>query len=381
VPADLARIPWPLAFRKVDHHLTDEGVAMTRRVSIRMLALVALLGGLIAWPGTASAHEKWFYDATPHQTRWEKAFGFSGILGVGAAVTLTVLAGLAWRARRGRDLIPGPTALGATESGRARFYAIVPLILGIHVGVPLLVLAIKGELFSPNNQLRGPWIYWVGVVQIAVGLSFLYGGMTRLAGVALGVLWLVGSGLFGLEPMLENAHYLGFAAFFALAGRGPYAIDRLLFPALEPSPQLARRALPSLRLGLGLGLAVVAFTEKLANPELSRAFLEKYPLNFTAWIGLPMSDELFVLCAGTTELVIGLCLMFGFFPRTIILTAWVFINMSLTVFDWVELVGHLPMYGVMAVLLIWTPAEEDQRLWVQGVLGTSEGGRTSFNDR
>ena len=82
-----------------------------------------------------------------------------------------------------------------------------------------------------------------------------------------------------------------------------------------------------------------------------------------------MSDELFALCAGATELVIGLWTMFGLFPRVIIATAWIFINMTLTVFNWVELLGHLPLYGVMAVLLIWTPTEEDQRLWVRGVLG------------
>jgi hypothetical protein len=143
--------------------------------------------------------------------------------------------------------------------------------------------------------------------------------------------------------MLENAHYLGFAAFFVLTGRGPYAIDRLLFPALEPSAYLACLAMPSLRIGLGVGLAVVACTEKLANPALARAFLEQYPLNFTAWLGLPMSNDVFVLCAGTTELVIGFCLLGGFFPRTILLTAWLFINMTLTIFDWVELVGHLPL--------------------------------------
>jgi hypothetical protein len=72
--------------------------------------------------------------------------------------------------------------------------------------------------------------------------------------------------------MLENAHYLGFAAFFVLAGRGPYAIDRLLFPALEPSTQLAGWAMPSLRIGLGLGLAVVAFTEKLASVRRKKRF-------------------------------------------------------------------------------------------------------------
>jgi hypothetical protein len=58
------------------------------------------------------------------------------------------------------------------------------------------------------------------------------------------------------------------------------------------------------------------------------------------------------VCAGTTELCIGLCLLCGFFPRTIVVTAWLFINMMLTIFDWVELAGHLPLYGVMGVLLI-----------------------------
>ncbi len=340
----------------------------TQRSNIRNYTLLALVAGYIACPSVAHAHEKWFLDAEPHPVRWESTLRFPEIVGIGIGVGLTVLVGLAWRARRGRDLIPGPEILGASEAGRARFYSLVPLILAVHVGLPLLVLALKGNLFSPNNELHGVWRYWLGVVQIGVGLSFVYGGMARLAGAALGLLWLVGIGVFGLVPMLENAHYFGFAAFFFLAGRGPYAIDRLLFPALEPSPRLARLAMPSLRIGLGLGLTVVAFTEKLANAELSRAFLEKYPLNFTAWVGMPMSDELFVLCAGATELLIGLCLLFGFFPRTIILTAWIFINITLTIFDWVELVGHLPLYGAMAVLLIWTPSGEDQRLWAEGVL-------------
>jgi hypothetical protein len=55
------------------------------------------------------------------------------------------------------------------------------------------------------------------------------------------------------------------------------------------------------------------------------------------------------------------------------LASWIFINMTLTVFNWVELLGHLPLYGVMAVLLIWPPTEEDQRLWVRGMLGHDQG--------
>jgi len=29
----------------------------------------------------------------------------------------------------------------------------------------------------------------------------------------------------------------------------------------------------------------------------------------------------------------------------------------------------LPLYGVMGILLIWTPNDDDQRLWIEGVLG------------
>ena len=330
----------------------------------RYIALIALFG----FPCAAYAHEKWFADAKAHPTHWEQLVSFPQIVGVSLALAATIVLALVWRKSGGHALLPGPEALGASPDGRARFYALAPLILGIHVGLPLLVLGINGQLFSPNNPLAGPWLYWLGVIQIGIGLSLLYGGLARLGGAALCLLWLIGAGLVGLESMLENAHYLGFGAFFMLTGRGPYAVDRLLFPAIEPTPQLSNLAMPCLRIGTGLGLMIVAFTEKLANPELARAFLQHHPLNFTAWLHMPMSDDIFILCAGSTELVIGLCLIFGIFPRLIVASAWVLINMSLTVFTWVELVGHLPLYGVMAMLLVWTPQEEDQRLWAEGVL-------------
>jgi uncharacterized membrane protein YphA (DoxX/SURF4 family) len=274
-----------------------------------------------------------------------------------------------------------PYHLHHEQLTRHSVHALVPCILGIHVGLPLIVLGIRGEIFSPNNGIEGASRYWLGLAELGVGLGLLYGALTRLVSGVLAGTWIVGMGLIGLEPMLENLHYLGFAAFFFPTGRGPYAIDRLLFPALEPPPAPSRRAMSSLRVATGLSLIVVAFTEKLANPQLAMAFLQHYPLNFTPWIGLPMSDERFALCAGTTELAIGLWTVFGLFPRVIIATAWIFINLTLTVFNWVELLGHLPLYGVMAVLLIWTPTEEDQCLWVRGIFGHDQGARAEQPSR
>jgi uncharacterized membrane protein YphA (DoxX/SURF4 family) len=351
-------------------------IGVDRRRRIRLLPLAVSLAGIVG-ADAANAHEKWFYDAASLPTRWETAIQLPAFAGIAVAVALTIAAWLVWRARGERDLIPGPEFLGATEEGRTRFYAVVPLIVGIHIALPLIVLGIQGDLFSPSNALHGASRYWLGVAQIGVGVSVLYGALTRLAGVALAALWLAGIGIVGLEPMLENVHVLGFAAFFFMAGRGPYSVDRALFPALEPSPRLTRWAMTAIRVGTGLSLVVVSFTEKLANQELAVAFLKKYPLNFTGWMGLPMSDDLFAVCAGTTELVIGLWLMLGLFPRVIIVTAWLFINMTLTVFNWVELLGHLPVYGVMSVVLVWAPGGADQRLWIRGVLGAERNGGPS----
>jgi uncharacterized membrane protein YphA (DoxX/SURF4 family) len=91
-------------------------------------------------------------------------------------------------------------------------------------------------------------------------------------------------------------------------------------------------AIPALRIGLGLSLVVVAFTEKFANIPLAIVVPAKYPLNFTQALGIPMSDELFVLCAGSVELLAGLLILFGIFPREIVLVAWVPINMTLAIF-------------------------------------------------
>jgi uncharacterized membrane protein YphA (DoxX/SURF4 family) len=263
--------------------------------------------------------------------------------------------------------VPGPENFGATDERRSALYGLIPAILGVHVAVPLLVGGVQGQLFSPNNQLSGVPMYAIGLAQTGIALAIFYGALTRIAAVALGVLWLAGVFIVGLEPMLDSAMYLGFAAFFFLAGRGPISIDRLILPPLEPSAQLMEKAVPALRAGLGLSLVFVAFTEKFANIPLASDFLQRYPLNFTSALGVPLSNETFILCAGAVELLVGLWILFGIFPREIILIAWVPINLTLTIFNWTELIGHLPIYGTLAVLVVWSPGRENLRLWLSGL--------------
>ena len=315
------------------------------------------------------AHEKWFVAGTPPALAPNGFFSAFCLSAVAVAVAITALAAFLWRRRGRRDAIPGPERLGATDDGLARFYSWVPVVIGVHFAVPLLVLGVQGRLFSPNNVLVAPWIFILGTWQIAIALSFLYGGLTRVFAASLAVLWFIAGLLLGWETAFENLHYLGAAVFFFCKGRGPYSIDRMLFPGLEPSRALAKHGLKLLRISMGAGFVFVAFTEKLANPALAQTFLVQFPLNFTAATGFPLSHEAFIWCAGTTELLIGLFLAFGIFPRLIIVAAWGVINLTLTIFSWVELVGHLPIYGIMAVLLVWAPSEKTSRLMRRGMFG------------
>lgn len=314
-----------------------------------------------------SAHEKWFHETANYGLRWDLFWRPLPLTFIGMVLLVTLAAGFWWRKRGQTGFVPGPESFGSTDDRRAAFYGLIPVILGIHVAVPLLVSGVQGELLTPNNKLPGIWMYALGLAQTGIALALFYGALTRFAAVALAALWTTGIFIAGLEPMLENSLYLGLAAFFFLAGRGPVSIDRLLVPRLEPSAEQMKRAIPALRIGLGLSLVFVAFTEKFANIPLATAFLERYPLNFTTYLGIPMSTETFILCAGAVELLVGLWILFGIFPREIILIAWIPINLTLTIFNWAELIGHLPIYGTLAVLLVWSASRENKSLWLSGL--------------
>lgn len=331
--------------------------------------LAALLLGIAValCPIAADAHEKWFIDAAKYPLRWDLFFSAGPLACVIAVGALTAALTLLWRARGQRDFIPPPERFGATPQGRRIVYALLPLIIGLHVAIPLFYNGSHGVLLSPNVRLHGAPAYLCGLVEIWIALSLFYGGLARLAALVLVALWIAGIALAGLQSMLDNALYLGVAAFFFLVGRGPIAIDRFMFPRLEPPAAFARHALTALRAGIGASFIIVAFTEKLANLPLALAFLQRYPLNFTASLGAPLSDRAFVLGAGSVELLVGLCLLFGLFPREIIIIAWLPINLTLTYFNTTELIGHLPIYGIMALLLIWIPGRANLDEWTEGL--------------
>lgn len=295
---------------------------------------------------------------------WDSFFHPLPILFLIGSLIFTLITWLIWKKNQKQDFIPGPKRLGASNKSLKKFYGWVPVILGVHIAIALLINGSQGRIFFSHYQLENIWSNWIGLIEIMIALSFFYGGLTRPAAALLGCLWLFGMDLIGILPMIKSIQYFAYAGFFYLAGRGPYAIDRILFPILEPQENYTNYALLFLRIGIGLNLIVFGFTEKFANISSETSFMKNHVfLNFTA-----IPNEIFVLFAGAFEVLGGLLIIFGIFPRMVALISLICINASLTIYNWNELIDYLPINAALAILLIWEPNNPKQKLlWVEGL--------------
>jgi len=306
------------------------------------------------------AHAKWFIDPSQFPLRLDSTAVERTVVAIGVALAAIAGAFLFDRLLRARSRSTPPPQLTGTRGDLRNLLSWLLLILALHASVPLVVAGVQRQLFVPNLSM--PWTFVGGVIgltQIVIALGFAYGVLTRVAALALAILFPAGAVFFGPVEMIEQLHMLGIAVALGVLGRGTFSFDGIL--AL-PRPQLRNwipAAIPAMRVLAGLGMVWVGFTEKLWNVPLAVAFLERYPLNFMPALGFTsFSNADFAVAAGIAEVSIGALIASGFLTRWVILAAWVPFNLTLPYLGWVELVGHLPIYGIMAVLLFWGNGRE-----------------------
>jgi hypothetical protein len=308
-------------------------------------------------------HERWFIDEAKFPVQFDTWSSPNSLIPIAVAVGITIVATIVWRARGRHTVVPGPIALGMPWENYVRLLTWVPLVIGLHMGVTLLVSGVSRQLFVPNlvlpvNLLGGV----LGMVEIAIALAFIYGALARPAAAVLAFVWLIGMLVFGPLRLIEHTEILGVAFFLFATGRGPLAFDMALDKLNKPIGPLIPYAVPVLRIALGIGLTVVAFTEKLWNIPMGLAFLSEHNFNFFPYIGLPAIDDTrFLLIAGTVELLVGLMLIAGTYVRLVILVTLIPFNLTLPFLGWRELVGHLPTYGILALLLLWGDERPGER--------------------
>src|SRR5205807_9242028 len=97
-------------------------------------------------------------------------------------------------------------------------------------------------------------------------------------------------------------------------------------------------------------------TRHLLAPPPGLALLAARP-EINVFRGFGVGDPVLVYPAGVVELVIGIVILSGQLTRPVIAIGAVIFTVTLVEFGWLELLGHLPYYGIMFTLFIAPEAD------------------------
>ena len=289
------------------------------------------------------AHEMWF-DAKRFPLDWSFAGQRLTITFLLLAVVLTIAVRALARAKPGVDV----PVLGALAP-------YMPFAVRLHLAVSLVGLLSMGTYLSPAMHLPHSVDGWIlGVTMAVVAILMATGFRARWAAALLIAAGPLGMLEFGVSPVLQRVDVLGLALFVLITGAGRWSADYEQGRTGDPSLAASAGAIWSLRVAAGGALIVVAFVEKLANPKLALDFLADHPhFNVAQEIGIHMTDLQFVRVAGAVEVLFGLLVISGALPQLCVLIAGIPFNATLYFFGTEELLGHLPIYGAMLVLLVY----------------------------
>jgi hypothetical protein len=288
------------------------------------------------------AHERWFHE--PVKADWSFAGEARTLAYLAAAVGLMLLIRLIARRWPGVDV---PLL--------ARLAPWMPFAVRIHLAVSLIGLLSLGYWLAPSMDLESnPVGIALGATMVVVAVSMATGRHARAGAVLLIATGPAGMLEFGFWDVVQRLDMLGMALFVLIAGPGRWSADHELGEARDPAPFDTARAVWALRVAAGAALIAVAFAEKLANPDLALSFLADHPnLNVADALGIPLSDLEFIRIAGGVEVFFGLVLISGALPQACVLIAAIPFNATLWFFGSTELMGHLPIYGTLLVLLVY----------------------------
>ena len=258
----------------------------------KMYYVLGLLGIFI--PSLASAHVKWFVDT---KEVVEVSHGATPFYSWGSSEVLMwslIVLGVVFVFSLIDKKVHAPKGLLSFgmkhEKGINR---IAQAVLGLFLVTVSLVWKI---VLVPDIPVVDALTTVLQVVQVLIGLMFIFNVKPRLASVMLGLLctWLIVH--VGFVEFLENAILLSLAAYFFIINSRE---DSKVFLMLN------KHAIEIVRIGTGISLIVLAFTEKLLYPELSMHFLQVHHWNFMQPFFPFFTDKLFVLSTGFAEMIFG----------------------------------------------------------------------------
>ncbi|MBP6866045.1 MAG: hypothetical protein KBC12_00700 [Candidatus Pacebacteria bacterium] len=288
----------------------------------------------------ALAHVKWFVEEEEiEEIPWYKFLDTPVI--VWSLIVIAVVV-LGWYLNR---KVKTPNRLiKFNETYAVQIHRGAQMLLGIFLLVT--VDFFWSTIVTPHVSMNSPVRLVITLIQYIIGMMFLFGLSKRIASGALMLLVLMLGYWSGVVVFAENLLLFSLALYFFIKSFKPDVL-----PAWVDA-----HSLDILRIGSGVCLIVLAFTEKLLFPELSLAFLASHPWNFMQPIFPGFTDSLFVLSVGMSELIFGLLFTFGYLTRITTIALSVFLLTSATamfvsVGDWEP--GHVVIYAVAVLFLFF----------------------------
>lgn len=264
---------------------------------------VASLLSIFFLPTLALAHVKWFVDSEKILTE-TPSIPFYGVTSTEVLVWagITLLAVLVFGVLD--SYIKTPKKLLAFgfkhEVGIVR---IAQVILGLFL---VSVSFLWNVILIPEFKVVGTMALVLKYTQVAIGVMFITNILPRIASVILFVMSIMLGFTYEWMAVLENALLISLSVFFFIKNSPK---DSWI------SCMLDKHAVEIVRLGTGITLITLAFTEKLVYPQLSAEFLQAHPWNFMAGIFPWFTNKLFILSTGFAELIFGIVFILGYLTR------------------------------------------------------------------
>jgi len=243
---------------------------------------------------------------------------------------------------------------------------LVPWMLRLAVGLPLVGAGFQGYLFAPTLTFDTGASPLLRVLFIGLGFCVLFGLATRIAS-AVGLVtyaWV----LLAVDPGVVIAmEYVPVLVALAILGGGrPSADDMLLEVASTPGSYYGRidpvhhlktfldewttplrRYVPTvLRVGMGVTFVYLGLIQKLADPGSALLVVEKYDLTSV----VPVDAGLWVVGAGVTEIAVGLALVAGFFTRGAAALSFVLFTTTLFGLPDDPVLAHVALFGMASAV-------------------------------
>jgi uncharacterized membrane protein YphA (DoxX/SURF4 family) len=220
------------------------------------------------------------------------------------------------------------------------------------IGLSLVINGLQYTLIAPHYQIEATTEF-LRLTEIFVGILMLLNIWIPGAAITLLILYIITGFSVGWSEAIDYINTAGIAIYLYLTTSKNKKISK----------DIRKKAFPILRISTGMALIILAFSEKLLNPEMSLQLLETTNFNFMSAIGLTaFDDQMFTLFAGSIETLIGLIFIMGYITRIntiffglFLLSSNLFLLLSNNIPQaWMELTGHLPIIATALIFLAHT---------------------------